>query len=100
MNHPMVALFGPLGWPEIVIILVVALLLFGGKKLPELAKGLGKGLRVFKKEISGVREGIENAIDTEPDDEDNTQAADDAQVANDTQGQDAQEDDTEVEKMH
>ncbi len=94
MNHPMVALFGPLGWPEIVIILVVALLLFGGKKLPELAKGLGKGLRVFKKEIKGVREGIEDAIEAEPEDEDNTQAADD------TQDQEVQEDDTPVEKMH
>ena len=33
---------GPIGLPEIIIILVIVLLLFGGKKLPELAKGLGK----------------------------------------------------------
>ena len=39
---------GPIGLPEIIIILVIVLLLFGGKKLPELAKGLGKGLREFK----------------------------------------------------
>jgi sec-independent protein translocase protein TatA len=37
-----------LGGPEVVIILVVALLLFGGKKIPEVAKGLGEGIRNFK----------------------------------------------------
>jgi len=39
------------GIPEIVIILLALLLLFGGKKLPELARGLGKGLRTFKREL-------------------------------------------------
>ena len=47
------AVFG-LGWPEIVVIMVFLLILFGGKKLPELAKGLGKGLRTFKQELRGV----------------------------------------------
>jgi sec-independent protein translocase protein TatA len=37
-----------LGWVEIVLILAVVLLLFGGKKIPELMKGLGKGIRDFK----------------------------------------------------
>ncbi|MGY3054641.1 sec-independent protein translocase protein TatA [Pedobacter sp. UYEF25] len=37
-----------LGTPEIVIILVVVLLLFGGKKIPELMRGLGKGVKEFK----------------------------------------------------
>lgn len=37
------------GWPEIVFILVIVLLLFGAKKLPELAKGLGQSLGEFKK---------------------------------------------------
>jgi len=40
---------GWIGGPEIVIILVVVLLLFGGKKIPELARGLGKGIKDFKK---------------------------------------------------
>jgi sec-independent protein translocase protein TatA len=40
---------GWIGGPEIIIILVVVLLLFGGKKIPELAKGLGKGIKDFKK---------------------------------------------------
>jgi len=37
-----------IGLPEILIILVVAILLFGGKKIPELAKGLGEGIKNFK----------------------------------------------------
>jgi sec-independent protein translocase protein TatA len=37
-----------IGLPEILIILVVAVLLFGGKKIPELAKGLGEGIKNFK----------------------------------------------------
>lgn len=37
-----------IGWMEIVLIALVILLLFGGKKIPELMKGLGKGIRSFK----------------------------------------------------
>ena len=37
-----------IGFPELMVILVVALLLFGGKKIPEVAKGLGEGIRNFK----------------------------------------------------
>ncbi len=40
---------GWIGGPEIIIILIVVLLLFGGKKIPELARGLGKGIKDFKK---------------------------------------------------
>lgn len=54
---------GPIGWPEIVVIVIVALILFGGKKLPELARGVGKGMREFKRELRGLQEDIE----TEPD---------------------------------
>ena len=42
-------MFGGLGPPEIIIIFLVILLLFGGKKLPELAKGVGKGIKEFQK---------------------------------------------------
>lgn len=41
-------MFGPIGMPELLIILLVVLLLFGAKRLPELARGLGKGIREFK----------------------------------------------------
>ena len=37
-----------IGWPQIVLIVVIVLILFGGKKLPELMKGLGKGMKEFK----------------------------------------------------
>jgi len=40
--------FGSIGMPELIIILLVVLLLFGAKRLPELARGLGKGIREFK----------------------------------------------------
>lgn len=46
MNH--LLFLGNLGWGEILIIALVVLLLFGGKKIPELMKGLGKGVRSFK----------------------------------------------------
>lgn len=41
-------ILGALGTPEILVILVVVLLLFGGKKIPELMKGLGQGMKEFK----------------------------------------------------
>lgn len=50
-----------LGPWEIVIILVVILLIFGGKKLPELARGLGQGLREFKSATREIKEEVENA---------------------------------------
>ena len=37
-----------IGWPQIVLIVVIVLILFGGKKLPELMKGLGSGIKEFK----------------------------------------------------
>ena len=42
-----------LGFPELLVILGVAVLLFGGKKIPELAKGLGEGIRNFKTSLKG-----------------------------------------------
>jgi sec-independent protein translocase protein TatA len=45
-----------LGGPEILIIALVFLVLFGGKKLPDLAKGLGEGIRNFKNSFKGEEE--------------------------------------------
>ena len=42
-----------IGFPELLVILGVAVLLFGGKKIPELAKGLGEGIRNFKTALKG-----------------------------------------------
>lgn len=55
-----------LGWPEIVAILAVVLLLFGAKKLPELARGLGKGINEFKKASRDVQDEIERAVEEPP----------------------------------
>ena len=49
-------LLGMLGTPEIIIILIVVLLLFGGKKIPELMRGLGKGMKEFKDGKDGIEE--------------------------------------------
>jgi sec-independent protein translocase protein TatA len=46
-------LLGGLGAPEIIIILVIILLMFGGKKIPELMKGLGRGVKEFKDASKG-----------------------------------------------
>ena len=58
MNVMIAGIFG--GW-EIVLILAVVLILFGAKKLPELAKGLGTGIKEFKKATREVTDEIQNA---------------------------------------
>ena len=47
-------MLGGLGFQEIIIIALIVLLLFGGKKIPELMKGLGKGVKSFKDGVNGV----------------------------------------------
>ena len=54
-------MFG-LGGGDIVLLLFIILLLFGAKKLPELAKGLGKGINEFKKASSDIKEEVEKAV--------------------------------------
>ena len=56
MNHFL--LFGTVGATEIIIIALIVLLLFGGKKIPELMKGIGKGVRSFKDGMKGIEEEI------------------------------------------
>jgi sec-independent protein translocase protein TatA len=55
-------LFLNLGTQEVVLIIFAALLLFGGEKLPELARGLGKGIREFKDASDGVKREIHRNI--------------------------------------
>jgi len=57
-----VLLFLNLGTQEVVLIMFVALLLFGGEKLPGLARGLGKGIRDFKDASEGVKRELTNQI--------------------------------------
>lgn len=56
-----VNLLGVLGTNEIIIILVIVLLLFGGRKIPELMRGLGKGVREFNDAKSNVKREIEES---------------------------------------
>jgi sec-independent protein translocase protein TatA len=55
---------GPLGFNEILIILIIVLLLFGGKKIPELMRGLGRGVREFNDAKDNVRKEIEQSTTT------------------------------------
>lgn len=53
-----------IGGPEIILIIVVVLLMFGGKKLPELMRGLGRGMKEFKDAKDGVSEKTEEPTST------------------------------------
>ena len=59
-------LFAFLGYPEIIGILVITLLLFGAKKLPELARGLGQGIREFKSATNEIQDDLQRSIDSPP----------------------------------
>lgn len=52
--------FGNIGAGEIIVIALVVLLLFGGKKIPELMKGLGKGVRSFKEGMNEIEKDIQS----------------------------------------
>ena len=60
-------MFGNLGFPELLIIMVVILLLFGAKRIPEIAGSMGKGIREFKKNINeATREVTSETSTSEP----------------------------------
>ena len=61
MNYLIIAMFGTM---EIVLILAVVLILFGAKKVPELAKGLGNGIREFRKATREVEEDVRYAVES------------------------------------
>jgi sec-independent protein translocase protein TatA len=61
MSTPLLLFLGDLGGGEIMLILVVILIFFGANKIPELARGLGKGIREFKDASSEIRSEIEKA---------------------------------------
>jgi sec-independent protein translocase protein TatA len=51
---------GSLGWQELLIILVIVIILFGSRRIPEVAKGLGEGIRSFKSGLQGDSKETEN----------------------------------------
>jgi sec-independent protein translocase protein TatA len=62
MSNTILFLFLGLGVPEVIGILLVILLLFGGRKIPELARGLGKGIREFNNAKNAVESEIKEGI--------------------------------------
>lgn len=57
-----------IGWQEILLILVIVFLIFGAKKLPELGKGLGEGIKNFKEAVSGEKNKDDNETKKSGDD--------------------------------
>ena len=66
------ALIGPLGWSELLIIFFIILIIFGPRKLPEVAEAMGKSIQKFKKASREVKDEIEMKAD---DDKDNAKKA-------------------------
>ena len=64
-------LIGGIGMQEILVIALIVLLLFGGKKIPELKKGIGKGVRSFKDGVNGLEKEIDNDESTHRNPKDN-----------------------------
>jgi sec-independent protein translocase protein TatA len=62
MTPVAIPLIGGIGAPEIVLILIVLVLLFGAKKLPDLARGSGRALRIFKAETKGLLDDDDDGV--------------------------------------
>lgn len=71
MNYP-ILLFFNLGGGEIFLIVLVIILFFGSKKIPELARGLGKGIREFKDATGNIQREIQDSVKSIKDDTDIT----------------------------
>lgn len=57
-------MFGNLGATEVIIIILVILIFFGAKKIPELAQGVGKGMKEFKKALKDVEDDVKTPSET------------------------------------
>jgi sec-independent protein translocase protein TatA len=61
------ALIGPLGWSELLIILFIVLIIFGPRKLPEVAEAMGKSIQKFKRASKDARQEIESGLEDSKD---------------------------------
>ena len=61
------ALVGPLGWSELLIIFFIILIIFGPRKLPEVAEAMGKSIQKFKRASKDARREIENGLEDSSD---------------------------------
>jgi len=59
------ALIGPLGWSELLIIFFIILIIFGPRKLPEVAEAMGKSIQKFKKASKDARKEIETGLEND-----------------------------------
>jgi sec-independent protein translocase protein TatA len=69
-TDPYIQIAGMIGGTEIIVILLAVLIFFGGKKIPELMKGLGKGIREYKKAVKGVEDELSDAVSDETESKD------------------------------
>lgn len=66
MNNSLLLLIGPLGTTEVILIVFAVLLLFGGKKIPELMRGIGQGVREFNAAKANIKQEIEEGMKEKP----------------------------------
>ncbi len=59
-------LFGGIGPPEIILIVILVLVLFGGRKIPELMRGMGQGIREFNRAKNSIEEEVKDRLRDEP----------------------------------
>ncbi|RKY59996.1 MAG: twin-arginine translocase TatA/TatE family subunit [Candidatus Latescibacterota bacterium] len=62
-------MFGGLGYGEILLIFLIVLLLFGARRIPEIAQGLGKGIREFRRALHEVKDEIESSGEEDEEEE-------------------------------
>jgi sec-independent protein translocase protein TatA len=91
-------MFGSLGMPELIVIFVIALIIFGPRKLPELGKSLGKSIAEFKRASNELKSTLEEEIRLEEQKQKQEEAAKAAQVPASTTAPDVHQNDDSVHK--